>query len=117
MGESHELPIFDAVRFGRKIASRRRENKIKQTELAEQLGISQQHMSAIECGKGGISFEVFIKLCISLNVNSDYLLGGTLRANNIPQGVTDGLNQCTEEDQILAADFIELLRERNPENR
>ena len=55
--------------------------------------------------------------CVFLNVNPDYLLGGTLRANNIPRGVADGLNQCTDEDQTLAADIIELLRKRNPENR
>ena len=117
MEELQGAPIFDAVRFGRRIASRRRKCKIKQTELAEQLGISQQHMSGIEHGKGGTSFEVFIKLCVALNVNPDYLLGGTLRANNIPRGVADGLNQCTDEDQTLAADIIELLRKRNPENR
>lgn len=107
-----ELPAFDAVRFGRRIASRRKKSKIKQTELAERVGISQQHMSGIERGKGGISFEVFIKLCIALNVNSDYLLGGTLRASNIPKGVVDGLNQCTEEDQTLAADIIELFKKK-----
>lgn len=117
MDELQGMPIFDATRFGRRIASRRRKCKIKQTELAYQLGISQQHMSGIEHGKGGISFEVFIKLCVTLNVNPDYLLGGTLRTNNIPKSVADGLNQCTPEDQVLGADIIELLRKRNPENR
>ncbi len=73
-------------------------------------------MSGIECGKGNISFEVFIKLCVTLKVNPDYLLGGTLRSNNTPLGVIDGLNQCLTRNQVLAADFIELLRKRNPEN-
>ena len=97
--------------------TKRLKNKIKQADLAEQLGISQQHMSGIEHAKDRISFDVFLKLCVALKVNPDYLLEGTLCANNIPKGVVDGLNQCTQEDQELAADIIELLRKRNPENR
>lgn len=116
MDELNDLAIFDAALFGRRVAHRRHKDKIKQVDLAEQIGISQQHMSGIEHAKDSISFDVFLKLCIALKVNPDYLLGGTLRANNIPKGVVDGLNQCTPEDQALAVDIIELLRKRNPEN-
>lgn len=112
----NEITIFNAELFGRRVAHRRRKNKIKQADLAERLGISQQHLSGIEHAKDRISFDVFLKLCVELKVNPDYLLGGTLRANNIPKGVVDGLNQCTREDQELAAGIIELLRKRNPEN-
>lgn len=117
MDELNELAIFDAALFGRRVAHRRHKNKIKQADLAEQIGISQQHLSGIEHAKDRISFDVFLKLCLALKVNPDYLLGGALRANDIPRDVVDGLNQCTPEDQALAADFIELLRRRNPENR
>lgn len=117
MNELDELTEFDAKLFGRRVTLRRREDKIKQADLAERIGISQQHLSGIEHAKYRISFDVFLKLCVALKVNPDYLLGGTLRTNNIPKSVDDGLNQCTPEDQVLGAKIIELLRKRNPENR
>lgn len=85
--------------------------------MYQEPGVFLAGISGIECGKGSVSFEVFIKLCVTLKVNPDYLLGGTLRSSNIPLGVIDGLNQCMPQDQVLAADFIELLRKRNPENK
>lgn len=117
MKEQNEIPVFDAVLFGRRVVARRKNNKMKQIELAEQVGISQQHMSGIELGKDRVSFDIFLKLCIALKVNPDYLLGGAMRSSNIPQSVVEGMNQCTPPDQILAADIIELLRKRNPENK
>lgn len=117
MEEQKELPVFDAALFGRRVVTRRKNIKKKQIELAEQVGISQQHMSGIELGNDRVSFDVFLKLCIALNVNPDYLLGGAIRSSNIPQSVVEGINQCSPPDQVLAAEIIELLRKRNPENK
>ena len=113
MEELQEVLAFDAKRFGRRIASRRKKLKMKQTTLAEKIGISQQHMSGIELAKDRISFDIFLKLCVALKVNQDYLLGGTLRLSNVPQSVVENLQQCDPEVQELAAEIIELLRNRN----
>lgn len=113
MNELDELTEFDAKLFGRRVTLHRREDKIKQADLAERIGISQQHLSGIENGSAVFSFHVFLRLCLTLHVTPDYLLEGTTDSNNVPQSITDSLKLCSEADIKLAADFVDLLRERN----
>ena len=86
---------------------------IKQAELAETLEISNNHMSSIENGRQKPSLDTFIRLCDCLNVTPDYLLLGSMHAYNLPQDILDKLRLCSQEDIILARDFIELLVKRN----
>lgn len=92
---------------------RRKELHIKQAELAETLEISNNHMSSIENGRQKPSPDTFIRLCDCLNVTPDYLLLGSMHAYNLPQDILDKLRLCSQEDIILARDFIELLVKRN----
>ena len=94
--------------MGNRIKIRRKELRIKQAELAEQLNISNNHMSSIENGRQKPSLDIFIRICNLLNVTPDYLLLGNMHAYNIPQ-----LRLCTQADIQLAGDFIELLVKRN----
>ena len=104
------------IEMGKRIKLRRNELKIKQAELAETLGISNNHMSSIETGKERPSMEVFINICEELKVTPDYLLLGTMHANDIPQNITDTLRLCSKEDIELARRIIDLLVERNRRN-
>ena len=99
--------------MGTRIKVRRKELKMKQTELAELLEISNNHMSSIENGRQKPSMDIFIKICNFLNVSPDYLLLGVMHAYNIPQDITEKLRLCNQEDINLAKDFIELLVKRN----
>ena len=99
--------------MGRRIKMRRKELHIKQAELAETLEISNNHMSSIENGRQKPSLDTFIRLCDYLNVTPDYLLLGSMHAYNLPQDILDKLRLCSQEDIILARDFIELLVKRN----
>ena len=92
---------------------RRKELHIKQAELAETLEISNNHMSSIENGRQKPSLDTFIRLCDCLNVTPDYLLLGSMHAYNLPQDILDKLRLCSQEDIILARDFIELLVKSN----
>ena len=92
---------------------RRKELHIKQAELAETLEISNNHMSSIENGRQKPSLDTFIRLCDCLNVTPDYRLLGSMHAYNLPQDILDKLRLCSQEDIILARDFIELLVKRN----
>lgn len=92
---------------------RRKELHIKQAELAETLEISNNHMSSIENGRQKPSLDTFIRLCDCLNVTPDYLLLGSMHAYNLPQDILDKLRLCSQEDIILARDFIELFVKRN----
>lgn len=101
------------IQMGNRIKIRRKELKIKQTDLAELLDISNNHMSSIETGKQKPSLDTFMKICENLYVTPDYLLLGSMHSSNIPQSIVDGLRLCSDEDIELARDFIELLVERN----
>jgi transcriptional regulator with XRE-family HTH domain len=99
--------------MGSRIKMRQKELHIKQAELAETLEISNNHMSSIENGRQKPSLDTFIRLCDCLNVTPDYLLLGSMHAYNLPQDILDKLRLCSQEDIILARDFIELLVKRN----
>lgn len=101
--------------MGNRIKMRRKELHMKQAELAEALEISNNHMSSIENGRQKPSLDTFIRLCDCLNVTPDYLLLGSMHAYNLPQDIFDKLRLCSQEDIILARDFIELLVKRNRE--
>ena len=65
---------FDYITMGHRIKLRRKELNLTQAVLAERLNVSQNHVSAIECGSQHPSFECFISICDILHVNPDYLI-------------------------------------------
>lgn len=99
--------------MGNRIKSRRKELRIKQSELAESLDISNNHISSIENGREKPSLDMFLKICDELKVTPDYLLLGNVHAKNVPQNITEALLLCSDEDIELASQFIELLVHRN----
>lgn len=108
---------FQYQNMGIRIKMRRKELKIKQAELAEMLGISNNHMSSIENGKQKPSMGIFIGICRCLTVSPDYLLLGAMHAYNVPQDILEQLRLCSPDDIELARDFIELLVKRNSETQ
>lgn len=102
--------------MGQRIKIRRKELRIKQSELAEYLDISNNHMSSIENGRQKPSMDIFIKICEELKVTPDYLLLGSLHASNIPLDIVDKLRLCSQLDIELAKNIIELLVLRNKNN-
>ena len=101
------------IAMGNRIRLRRKELKMKQSELAELIDISTNHMSSIETGKQKPSMDIFIKLFEVLRVTPDYLLLGSMHASNIPQNIIDKLQLCNHDDIELAKNIIELLVARN----
>lgn len=99
--------------MGGRIKLRRNELRIKQSELAEKLNISNNHMSSIENGREKPSLDILIRICEELKVTPDYLLLGNMHANNVPQDIADALRLCSEDDIALTRDFVELLVKRN----
>ena len=62
--------------LGQRIKKRRQMLKITQQELAQGLGMTPQHISAIEQDKWSPSLAILPKLAESLGVSTDYLLSG-----------------------------------------
>ena len=56
-------------RFGLNVVFYRKRRKMTQLQLAELVGIDRSHISAIELGNVGVSFDVIFKLCEVLGVS------------------------------------------------
>ncbi len=55
-------------KFGLNVVYYRKRQRLTQLELAEYVGIDRSHISAIELGKVGVSFDVLFKLCDVLEI-------------------------------------------------
>ena len=55
-------------KFGLNVVYYRKKKKLTQLELAELAEVDRSHISAIELGKVGVSFDVIFKLCEVLDV-------------------------------------------------
>lgn len=55
-------------KFGLNVVYYRKRKKLTQLELAELVDIDRSHISAIELGKVGVSFDVIFKLCEMLDI-------------------------------------------------
>ena len=80
--------------FGTRICQCRKKAKLSQHALADQLGISYQHMSNIECGSAKPSLELVVKIATILDVDLNLLVGKTTKI------YTQAINQA----------FFELLK-------
>ncbi|MGK5093748.1 helix-turn-helix transcriptional regulator [Deltaproteobacteria bacterium TL4] len=75
-----------------KIKEIRKQKKMSQEELAEKVGINQNHLSRLETGKYKPSIDALKRLADALEVSADYLLSDT----------DDKPEEIRIEDQILA---------------
>ena len=55
-------------KFGLNVVYYRKRKKLTQLQLAEQADIDRSHISAIELGNVGVSFDLIFKLCDILDV-------------------------------------------------
>lgn len=100
--EKRQNPI-DYVALGRRVKKLRKEQGIKQTELADALGISYQYMSMIETGKRQLSLSLLVDLANRLGATTDELLYGSLDSLNTryDQDMEDILEDCTAEERTF----------------
>lgn len=62
--------------MGERVRQRRRELKMTQEQLAEQVGVSVSFIGHIERAEKKPSAETIVSLCESLGVTADYLMRG-----------------------------------------
>lgn len=99
--------------IGRRIAKRRKDLGLRQNELAELVGISNNYLSSLERGKETPSVDILVKICNALKVTPDYLLLGSMHSNNVQQNIMDSLRLCEDRDLIIFQEIVELFVERN----
>ncbi len=60
-------------KFGLNVVYYRKRKKLTQLQLAEMVDIDRSHISAIELGNVGVSFDVLFKLCEVLEISPKQL--------------------------------------------
>ena len=70
---------LDYSQIGKRIARRRKELGLKQTEVCERAGINDKYLSCIERATSIPSLEVVVKLALALDTTPDTFLTGSVR--------------------------------------
>lgn len=81
------------IRIGSNIQAIREHAKYTQEELSEIIGITPNHLSAIERGASGASLETIEKLCFTFGVSADALLFGEPEKHDFASEVASQLNR------------------------
>ena len=67
---------YNMYNIGSNIRTARKRADLTQEELSECLGVTPQYLSDLERGLVGTSIPTLMKICITLNVSSDFILFG-----------------------------------------
>ena len=73
---------LDKEELGRRIAKQRKKLKMKQSQLAEAVGVNSNHISSMEHDKVAPSLECFVKICDVYNTRLS--LGGCYAFQQCP---------------------------------
>ncbi|MBA7670533.1 hypothetical protein ES703_78679 [subsurface metagenome] len=94
--------LDNQMNLGERIRKRRNVLKITQQELAKSLGMTPQHISAIEQGKRTPSLAFLAKAAEELGVSIDYLVAGK-------EGVVAGIIPAIKADKVLQPEIKKSL--------
>ncbi|MBR5224707.1 MAG: helix-turn-helix transcriptional regulator [Clostridia bacterium] len=106
---------IDYSEIGRRIAKRRKELGLKQSEVCEKCNLSDKYLSVIECSKSIPSLEVLMKICIALDTTPDFLLIGaqTRSPSNLEYAISHKLSSLSSEKLSLVSSFIDWISEQS----
>ncbi|MGN0519333.1 MAG: helix-turn-helix domain-containing protein [Candidatus Fimenecus sp.] len=80
--------------IGSRIMQRRKQFGMKQKELAEQVGLTDNQISNIENGISYPRMGNFLKICDVLKASPDYFIMGTIR-HGLTEDILDMLTLCS----------------------
>lgn len=96
--------------IGKRIKHRREVVGLSQEQLAEQLNLSKNHISSIECGKSMLTTKSLISLCHILGGTPDYYLIGEIVPG--PDTITALVRRLSASEQKMLCCLLETyLRE------
>ena len=75
--------------FGKKLKKIREDKEMSQTELGKKIGVSGSTISAYEKSRKLPTIETLKKLCLVLEISSDYLLGISDKMELLKTDLTD----------------------------
>lgn len=109
--ESVETSIEEALKAKGKVRELRDKCDIKQTKLADDIGVSQQTVSRIEGDKLKMSVDTLIRLSKYFEVTTDYLLG----ISNVRHAPDSIVRDFKNSDELYA--LIQICKELNERDR
>ena len=105
---------LDYHEIGKRIARRRKELGLKQSEVEEKADLSQKYLSNIERSISIPSIEVIMRIALALDTTPDEFLVGTLRTNDAEwKNVSEQLRNMTPRQLSLANNFLTWLSEQD----
>lgn len=97
--------------IGLRIRNRRKELKLTQEQLAEEIDLTATYIGAIERSTSKCSIETLVKIANALNLNMDFLLFGTT-VKNIDLRFSELVNELPKEKQKLFIELCEAIAEK-----
>ena len=102
--------------LGLRIMQRRNQLGINQSELAEQIGLSEHQISNIETGRSYPRMKSFIRICEILEVNADYFISGAMK-DEIDENIIDMISSLSQEEQKTVWKLLDAYIHRNDDSR
>lgn len=105
----------DYKELGKRIAKRRKQLGMKQSEVNERAGLSDKYLSNIERAVSVPSIDVLMKICAVLKTTPDELLLGTESSGNIGNVgriAAMKIENLTREKQLLALSLLDWLAQQ-----
>lgn len=104
---------LDYTEIGRRIARRRKELGLRQTEVCERAGINDKYLSCIERATSIPSLEVVMRLALALDTTPDTFLTGAVRYKEDQwRDVAELLRSMNPQQLALAQSFLTWLSEQ-----
>lgn len=111
--------FVDYKEVGRRIAKRRKELKLKQSEVNELADLSDKYLSNIETGKSIPSIDVLMRICEAIQTTPDSILvGSTKRAVSSEKSeiFSEKFSTLSERNQKLVIHFMDWIAEEEKNN-
>lgn len=103
----------DYNELGKRIAKRRKQLGLKQSEVNEMAGLSDKYLSNIERAVSIPSIDVLMKICAVLKTTPDELLiGAGDTVGNVGRIAALKVENLSREKQLLALSFLDWLAEQ-----
>ena len=106
---------FNLKLMGFRVSTQRRQLKITQEELAEKVGVSVKHISAIETGRSKPNIQLLYDIASTLNVTIDYFTLGIVKKNNFEE-IEEYLRECTEDELAIIKMLAKALVDNHYKN-
>ncbi len=105
---------LDYSEIGRRIARRRKELGLRQTQVCERAGINDKYLSCIERASSIPSLEVVMKLALALDTTPDEFLTGIIRYESDEwRDIAELMRGMNPSQLHLARSFLTWLSEQN----